>query len=121
MPFYEPNFGQHDSCQVIPLDKPASLQQLAEAETAFFLVSGMGCPTCAMRVRNGLLQIEGVVAADVILNRHLAKVWYDPEVLQPESLAVRLPAMTADGRHQYTAHLLAVSGQSSGGSNASPL
>jgi copper chaperone CopZ len=120
MEFYESNSRQHENCQVIPLDKPASPQQLAEAETAFFLVSGMGCPTCAMRVHNGLLQIEGVVAADVILNRHLAKVWYDPQVLQPEVLAARLPAVTADGRHHYTAHLLAVSGQSSGGSDASP-
>lgn len=121
MQIYEPTFGQQDNCQVLPLDKPASLQQLAEAATAFFLISGMGCSTCATRVRNGLLQIEGVVAADVILNRHLARVWYNPEVLQPESLPARLPAVTADGRHHYTAHLLAVSGQLSAGSDASRL
>ena len=121
MQVHEFNCGRHESCQVTPANKPVSLQQLAQAEMAFFLVSGMGCPTCAMRVRNGLLQIGGVVAVEVILDRHLAKVWYDPDELQPETLAARLPALTADGRHHYTAHLLAVSRQSPGGNDASPL
>ena len=110
MPACESNSGQQETCQVIPLDKPVSQQQLAEAERAFLLVRGMGCPRCAMRVRNGLLQMEGVVAADVILERNLAKVWYDPGVLHPQNLTAYLPALTADGRHHYTAQLLVISG-----------
>jgi hypothetical protein len=54
--------------------------------------------------------MEGVVAADVILERNLAQVWYDPEVLHPQNLTASLPALTADGRHHYTAQLIVISG-----------
>ena len=107
----ELNHSEHENCHVLPLDKPASPEQLDQAETAFLLVRGMGCPRCAIRVRNGLLQIEGVVAAEVVLERLLAKVWYDPKVLERENLAALLPAMTADGRHNYSAQLLVTSGE----------
>jgi hypothetical protein len=54
--------------------------------------------------------MEGVVAADVILERNLAQVWYDPGVLHPQNLTAYLPALTADGRHHYTAQLIVISG-----------
>jgi copper chaperone CopZ len=100
MPVCDPDHGQHANCQVGP-------QSLAQAKTAFLLVRGMGCPACALRVRNGLLQIEGVVAADVYLSYGLAKVSYDPNGVQAGSLAARLPSVADDARHHYTAHLLA--------------
>lgn len=113
----DPIHDQHANCQVTPYVKSVSPQQLTEAETAFLLVRGMGCPACALRVRNGLLQIEGVVAADVLLSHGLAKVWYDPRAVQPESLVARLPALADDARHHYTARLLAVFDQPSGGNH----
>ncbi|HXF59989.1 MAG TPA: cation transporter [Caldilineaceae bacterium] len=112
------NHDKHARCQAMPAAKPASAEQLAQAETVFLLVQGMGCPACALRVRNGLLQIEGVVAADVVLSHGLAKVWYDPAVLQPETLAARLPALADDGRHHYSASPLVFSSERVGGNDA---
>lgn len=115
----EPDHGRHASCLVMPIDKPASPQQLAQAETVFLLVRGMGCPACALRVRNALLQIEGVVAADVALNRGLARVCYDTNVVQPETLAARLPSLADDARHHYKAQLIVISDERTGGNHAS--
>lgn len=117
----EPDHSRHANCLVMPIEKPASAQQLAQAETVFLLVRGMGCPACALRVRNALLQIEGVVAADVVLNRDLARVWYDPSVTKPEVLTARLPAVADDARHHYTAHLIVISGELAGGNHASAI
>ena len=114
----DPDHGRHANCQVTALERPVSPQQLAQAETVVLLVRGMGWPACALRVRNGLLQIDGVVAAEVVLSHGLAKVWYDTAALQPESLAARLPAMADDARHHYTAHVLAVFDPPSEGNGA---
>ncbi len=101
------------SCLARPIDPPAGPQQRAQVETVFLLVRGMGCPACALRVRDALLQIEGVVAAEVDLSHGLAKVWYDATLLQPETLAARLPAVAGDARHSYTAHLIVSAGEGS--------
>lgn len=119
MLLHDPGHGQHTNCQVTPLDKPASAQQLAEAETRLLLVRGMGCPACALRVRNALLQIEGVVAANVALNRGLAKVWYDAKLVQPEALVAHLPSLADDAGHHYTAQLVVFSDEL-GGNDAPP-
>lgn len=93
-------------CHVTPFSKVVSQEQLSQAATALLLVRGMGCPTCALRVRNGLLQIDGVLAADVVLSSSLARVWYDPGVVQPDFVASAMSAFAGDGKHHYTAHLL---------------
>jgi hypothetical protein len=120
MLFHKPTHSQPASCQVVPPIKPVSPEQLAQAATVIILVRGMGGPACALCVRNGLLQIEGVVAATVLLTHGLAKVWYDPKVLQPETLPARLPAVADDASYHYTAHLLVDYEQVSAGSSATP-
>jgi copper chaperone CopZ len=121
MLFREPTHGQHASGQIISIDNSAGAQQIAQAETVYLLVRGMGCPACALRVRNGLLQIDGVLAADVVLSRGLAKVSYDPRVVQRESLATRLPPLADDGKHHYTAHLIVFSDQRPREGGATPI
>lgn len=109
---------QHTSCQVEAVHKPVTEQQLAQAETVYLLVRGMGCPTCALRVRNALLRIEGVVAAAIHLDYGVARVWYEPQVVQPETLGVRLPELADEGRHHYTAQVIVFSGESHGDDHA---
>ena len=100
--------------QFFVAEKQGSPRQLAQAATVILLVRGMDCPACALRVRNALLQIEGVVAADVALDHGLAKIWYDAQRVQPELLAVRLPTLADDANHHYTAQLVVVSGEVTG-------
>lgn len=111
MVYYDPAHDQHTCCQVKPLRKAVSEQQLAQAETVYLLIRGMGCPTCALRVRNALLQVEGVVAADIHLDYGVARVSYEPQVVQPETVGRRLPELADDGRHHYTAQVIVFAGE----------
>lgn len=94
------------SVEVLPQRVP-SPEQLRGASGVFLLVSGMGCPTCALRVRNGLLGLDGVLDAQVNLGRGLAQVLYDPARLQVEQLPQAVAAAGRESHHHYSAQLLA--------------
>jgi copper chaperone CopZ len=102
--FTTSHLGQHH-CHLDPVNKPVTPQQLAMSTPTTLLVQGMGCPTCAMRVRNALLDMDGVLAVDIALERGLAFVRYDPAQLLPEALPDAVSAAN-DGRHCYTARVL---------------
>jgi copper chaperone len=92
-------------CQLEPLQKPVTPQELAESSITILQVWGMGCPTCATRVHNALLALDGVVAVGVTLAQGLAFVRYDPIRVSPGALPDALAAIS-DGRHHYTAVVL---------------
>jgi copper chaperone CopZ len=90
------------------VQKPAvTPEEMSTAVGTFLLVSGMGCPTCALRVRNGLLGLNGVLDAQVNLERGLAQVLYDPARLQAERLPDAVAAAGNDSHHHYSAQVLA--------------
>jgi copper chaperone CopZ len=121
MSLTDPDHPKHTERTTPPIEKKVSVQQLAQAETLILVVRGMGCPACALRVYNGLLGIEGVLAVKVALRYGLAKVWYDAGRLQPETLPELLPVVTSDGWHHYTAHILDLSQPTPGDNHASPI
>jgi copper chaperone CopZ len=98
--------SEHDNCHVDPVEKTLDHQALDEAMAAYLQVAGMGCPNCAMRVRNGLLGLEGVIAADVALEQGLAAAAYDPERVTAEDLIQAVAGAGNDGRHHYFARLI---------------
>jgi copper chaperone CopZ len=59
-----------------------------------------------MRVRNGLLGLEGVFAAEVELDQGLAAAAYDPEQVTAEDLIQAVTRAGNDGRHNYFAQLI---------------
>jgi len=98
--------SEHMNCQVAPLDKPLDYEALRTARAVFVSVQGMGCPRCATRVRNGLLQLEGVLAVNVFLTEGLASVAYDPARVEPQHLLAAVAAAGGDGRHSYRAEVV---------------
>jgi len=57
------------------------LEERDAAEIQYLALAGLGCPNCAMRVRNALLLTHGVVDAEIDLGSALARVWFrDGEV-----------------------------------------
>lgn len=97
----------NQNCHVDPIVKPVNQAALENAEAVYLAVQGMGCPRCAMRVQNGLLRLEGVLAAGVMLEQNAAAVAYDPERVQPADLVQAVSDAGNDGRHHYTAHVYA--------------
>ncbi|MBE2199501.1 MAG: heavy-metal-associated domain-containing protein [Anaerolinea sp.] len=98
--------SEHKNCHVNPVEKALEENALVQAEATFLGVSGMGCPNCATRVRNGLLNLDGVLYADVYLQNGVATVAYDPQQVTTADLVTAVTASGNDGRHEYRAHIL---------------
>ena len=95
------------NCHVEPIQKTVLDSVLKNADTTLLAVSGMGCPNCAARVRNGLVSLEGVHHAETYLDTGLAEVYFDGGKVTPEMLIEAVAGN--DGRHHYEA---VVAGQS---------
>ena len=95
-----------DNCQVEPLEKPLNRDALANAMAVYWAVYGMGCPRCAMRVRNGLLGLDGVLLAEVHLEKGIAAAAYDPDMVAPSDLVAAVVGAGNDGRHNYQAEFI---------------
>ena len=95
-----------ENCQVEPLEKPLDRDALANSMAAYLMVYGMGCPRCAMRVRNGLLGLDGVLLAEVHLENGIAVSAFDPNRVAPADLVAAVVGAGNDGRHQYQAKFI---------------
>ena len=98
--------SEHMNCHVEPLEKPIDPLALQSATAVFLMVQGMGCPRCAMRVRNGLLGLEGVLVANVFLEEGMALAAYDPARVETGDLIAAVAAAGGDGRHHYEAQVI---------------
>lgn len=98
--------SEHENCYVEPLEKPLDEAAIENAKAAYLAVWGMGCPRCAMRVRNGLLSLEHVLFADVFLEKGLAIAAYDPEWISTDDLIMAVAMAGNDGRHNYWAKIV---------------
>lgn len=97
----------HDqNCHIDPVEKPLDRQALENAQAAILGVAGMGCPTCATRVRNGLLQLDGVLLAQIFLEQGVAAVAFDARQVSAGDLLTAIGAAGNDGRHHYAARIL---------------
>lgn len=96
-----------EKCHVEPINKTTHADQMRKADSALLAVSGMGCENCATRVRNSLLSLEGVYAADIYLNKAMAKVSYDSNKVAAGMLEEAVSRAGKDSHHQYRAELVA--------------
>jgi len=97
---------ERTDCHVDPIEKEVDPAALQEAAVAILGVSGMGCPTCATRVRNGLLAQSGVLGVQIRLGEGLAEVAFDPNQVGIERLEQAVALAGNDGRHEYRATLV---------------
>lgn len=97
--------NQTDDCHVEPVQKPLDPCALESADVVYLAVSGMGCPRCATRVNNSLLNLDGVLLSEVILENGLAAVAYDPGRVTPADLVRAVSNAGNDGRHHYAARV----------------
>ena len=92
-----------ENCHVEPIHKTALDHVIQNAERILLSISGMGCPNCATRVRNGLLLLDGVHDAEVLLNMRMAEVYFDEKKVSAEMLIQAVAGAGNDGRHTYLA------------------
>lgn len=106
---HQGDLGQN--CHVEPVQKVANAQDsscddASDARIVGLEVSGMGCVNCGMRVRNGLLALDGVVSADVDWERGLAFVDYVPAKTNVDLILSAVAAAGNDGYHNYRAQVI---------------
>jgi copper chaperone CopZ len=94
-----------DICYVEVIEKEPTAEELKEIQTIYLTVWGMRCPNCALRVRNGLLSLHGVLDADVDLTLGLVEVVYNPTLCTTSALVDAVSQCGADGYHSYRAVL----------------
>ena len=99
---------QKSKCHVPRYNKRVDESDLGQSYSAFLFVQGMGCPNCATRVHNSLLQLDGVLFVEVDLERALTHVLFNPSRTEVSSLTSAIAAAGNDGRHHYTAQFLGV-------------
>lgn len=88
-------------CHVQPVERVVAPEELATTENLSLVVYGMGCPNCAMRVRNSLISLRGVVQADVDHFTGIANVTFNPSLVEAIDLADAVANAGNDGRHRY--------------------
>jgi len=98
--------SKNENCHVEPIEKQFDESALHSAQASYLSVSGMGCPRCATRVRNGLLMLDGVLLADVFLETKTAAVAYDPQQVTQETLREAVSGAGNDGKHHYRAEVI---------------
>jgi copper chaperone CopZ len=98
--------SEREACHVEPALKTATAAEQSQIEAVSLAVSGMGCPNCAARVRNSLLNVYGVVEADVLHTLGAAEVFYNPTLATTDQLLAAVAQAGGDGRHAYRAERL---------------
>ena len=99
------NCDCHPDCHEDRRNPPLAAVHFEEAEVAFLAVDGLGCVSCANRVRNALLALPGVFLAEVDLDHHTVSVWHDPRRVTSHVLADAV-ASAGDDTHHYSASVI---------------
>jgi copper chaperone CopZ len=97
-----------ENCHVEPTVKQATPLEQAQLTDGRMLIKGMGCPNCAARVRNSLLNLEGVVDAIIDHDNGVGRVFYNPTMVTHADLEGAISAAGGDGHHEYSGTLVAV-------------
>lgn len=95
-----------DHCHVDPIEKTATAEELESTTTAYLAISGMGCPRCAMRVRNSLFTVHGISDATIDHLTGMGKVVFAPGLTSISAIVEAVARAGNDGQHKYWAVLL---------------
>lgn len=93
----------NDNCHVEPVQKTVTPEERKTVKRVLLTVQGMGCSNCAMRVRNSLVALKGVINADVDHATGTAEVEFNPHIVAIPALVGAVAQAGNDGRHAYSA------------------
>ena len=90
-------------CHLIEIPNHARGSEIEAASTVRLALSGLGCGSCAKRVRNALISTPGVVDAEVNLSAAQADVRYLSEQIGPVGLTRVVSRSGTGTHHRYRA------------------
>jgi copper chaperone CopZ len=92
-----------NNCHVEPVNKTVTPEELESTSLVTLAVRGMGCRNCATRVQNSLIQVKGVIDAEVYHTSGVAEVIYNPNLTTRDALVEAVARAGGDGKHEYRA------------------
>lgn len=87
-----------DSCKMKSEVELVDLSTVDGAKASFD-VAGMKCGKCAAKIRTALLEVDGVKAANILVEEGKAEIAYDAGKVSPEKL---LEIISGAGPYQVT-------------------
>ncbi len=93
-------------CGVEPIEKRTTIEEREESKQISLAIGGLGCMSCANRVRNSLLLLLGVLEAQVDHVRGVAQVVFNPRVTDLSEMFQAVVRAGGDGRHNYSVRLI---------------
>lgn len=100
----------HENYEVEPIRKTVFMDQRRSADRLWLSIEGMDCSDCAIRVRNRLISLEGVYAADVYRNMELAEVFYDRHRVSPHTIQQAVHSAGTRDERRYHVVVIATEG-----------
>jgi len=92
-----------DQCHVELVQKTVTPEEMETTSLVMLAVQGMGCRNCATRVKNSLIQVKGVIEAEVYHTSGIAEIIYNPNLTTQMALVEAVAQAGNDGRHKYRA------------------
>ena len=92
-----------DHCHERPVRPRAEAPRRRAAHTVHLGLAGLGCPSCANRVRNALLGVPGVIDAEIDLPAALATVWHLTDLCSTGDLVEAVREASGTSHHRYLA------------------
>ncbi len=96
------------NCHIETVSKQSSSKELAIVHGAVLEIWGMGCPNCARRVQNSLLELRGMVGTEVDHQSGIVMVRFNPTMLTLSEMFLAVEAAGGDGKHEYSARLVSL-------------
>lgn len=93
------------NCHVEPISRQPEPEELEDLTDTMLLISGMGCPSCAMRVQNALVAERGVIDAQVDHVSGRALVRHNHAMVHPRDLIALVHSASNRSGHRYAAAL----------------
>lgn len=92
-----------ENCIVEPQHRKVTAAEYQKTRIAVLTIEGMGCPSCAARVRNGLISLYGVTGAVVNHVTGWAQITFNPDLTGFPALVEAVTRAGNDSGHVYHA------------------
>lgn len=92
-----------EHCHVDAVEREPAEEEYRHLSEITLVVAGMGCPNCALRVRNALVLHHGVIDAQVDHMSGRAVIRYNPGLVAVDDLIQAVSMAGAGSHHQYAA------------------
>lgn len=96
----------NDTCKIEPLERTPSELEKNSVKFIYLVTSGLNCPNCAMRVKNALITLYGIIDVKIDYFDGMTEVAYNPSLIEPSTIPELISKAGNGGHHNYSAQII---------------